>query len=215
MRATMNDSTDSNTENSGSGSAQRILETAEQFFAKFGFVGTRVDEIARAAEINKRMIYYHYNSKEGLYRAVLEKHLKPMIELSRHLLHADLSPAETFKRLLNSYFDFLATHRVYVRLISWEVLSEPNQLSNLGFRRQTFEEVVAYFEAAQKQGRLRADIDMSRMVISSMVLCFSYFSQMQYLQSFFSEILDDPEQFALWKRTVIAIFLRGSGLEDC
>ncbi|UFP95221.1 TetR/AcrR family transcriptional regulator [Gloeobacter morelensis] len=213
MLTTMNSTPEPVSDKSCSNSAQRILETAEYFFARLGFMGTRVDEIARVAHINKRMIYYHYGSKEGLYQAVLEKHLKPMIEMSRHVLQTDLPPAAMLERLLNTYFDFLATHRVYVRLISWEVLGEGNQLSNLGFRRQTFEQVVHYFEVAQRQGQLRPDCDVSRTLMAGMLLCYSYFSQMQYMQSFYSEILDDPEQYEHWKRSVLAMLLRSCGLE--
>lgn len=207
------ESTQSAQDKNCTNSARRILETAETFFARLGFVGTRVDEIARVACINKRMIYYHYGSKEGLYQAVLEKHLKPMIELSLHLLQEELHPSDMFARLLNSYFDFLSTHRLYVRLISWEVTSEGTHLSTLGFRRQTFEQVVSYFEAAQKQNYLRADLDVRAFLLAGMMLCFSYFSQMQYMQSFYDENIDQSEHFECWKRTVLTLMLQGSGLQ--
>jgi TetR/AcrR family transcriptional regulator len=198
-----------------SNSAQRILETAEQIFAKSGFVGTRVDEIARAAAINKRMIYYHFRSKEGLYQAVLEKNLVPLLEMSRNLLREGLHPAEMYRRLLDTYFDFLASHRLYVRLISWEILGRNSRLSSLGMRRQTFDEVVKYFEQAQGEGALRADVAVRDVVMAGLMLCFCYFSQMQFMQDFYPCDLDDPEQFARWKASVLALILEGSRLQGC
>ncbi|SAL83470.1 TetR family transcriptional regulator [Caballeronia arvi] len=54
------------------GTRRRILEAATEQFAKFGLAGARVDAIAAAAGTNERMLYYYFESKEGLYVAVLE-----------------------------------------------------------------------------------------------------------------------------------------------
>src|ERR1043165_2721021 len=48
-----------------------ILEVATAEFAAKGLSGARVDEIAEQTRTSKRMIYYHFGSKDGLYRAVL------------------------------------------------------------------------------------------------------------------------------------------------
>lgn len=194
-------------------SAERILGTAEQIFARSGFVGTRVDEIAKAASINKRMIYYHFGNKEGLYQAVLEKNLAPLVEMSLDLLHEEnMHPAQTFRRLLFNYFDFLASHRLYVRLISWEICAHGVRLSSLGIRRQTIDEVVSYFESAQRQGYVRPDLEVRNLVVAGLVLCFSYFSQMSFIQDFFSTDIDTPEQYESWKQTIISLILEGSHL---
>ncbi len=52
--------------------ARRILAAAERIFAARGLAGARTDEIARAAHVNKAMLYYYFRSKERLYRAVFE-----------------------------------------------------------------------------------------------------------------------------------------------
>ena len=52
-------------------SRNRILESAETEFAEFGLAGARVDRIAERAGINKAMIYYHFSSKENLYRTII------------------------------------------------------------------------------------------------------------------------------------------------
>ena len=50
---------------------QALLKAATQVFSEHGFMGARVDAIAGLAKVNKAMIYYHFGSKRGLYRAVL------------------------------------------------------------------------------------------------------------------------------------------------
>ena len=52
-------------------SREAILDSATKVFMESGFSGARVDEIARRAGANKAMIYYHFGSKQDLYRAVL------------------------------------------------------------------------------------------------------------------------------------------------
>src|ERR1700740_3542522 len=52
--------------------ARRIVATAEEIFAEQGLAGARMDEIARAAKVNKALLYYYFRSKEELYRFVLE-----------------------------------------------------------------------------------------------------------------------------------------------
>jgi AcrR family transcriptional regulator len=50
-----------------------ILAAAALEFAARGFAGARVDRIARRAKVNKAMIYYHFKSKERLYRTLLRR----------------------------------------------------------------------------------------------------------------------------------------------
>ncbi len=60
-----------------------LLARATREFADRGFDGARVDEIAEAAGINKRMIYAYFGDKDGLYRAVLDRSLDEALELAR------------------------------------------------------------------------------------------------------------------------------------
>src|SRR5947208_15034279 len=52
-------------------SRRRLFEAAAAEFAARGYAGANVDRIARAAGLNKAMIYYHFKSKAALYRAIL------------------------------------------------------------------------------------------------------------------------------------------------
>src|SRR5260370_1235895 len=54
---------------------EQIMAAAQKEFAEHGFAGARTDAIARRARVNERMIFYCFESKEGLYRAVLKQKL--------------------------------------------------------------------------------------------------------------------------------------------
>jgi len=54
------------------GTKRNIIEIATEEFAGKGFSGARVDDIAARTKTSKRMIYYYFGGKDGLYIAVLE-----------------------------------------------------------------------------------------------------------------------------------------------
>src|SRR3954469_14977176 len=67
-----------------------ILEVAEAEFGDKGLAGARIDEIAAATKTSKRMIYYYFGSKEGLYLAVLEESYKRVRDVEAQLHLQDL-----------------------------------------------------------------------------------------------------------------------------
>ena len=66
---------------------RRILAAALREFSAKGISGARVDAIAARAKVNKRMLYYYFGSKEGLFREILRRRLH---ERSPQLQSADL-----------------------------------------------------------------------------------------------------------------------------
>ncbi len=97
-----------------------ILEVATAEFANKGLSGARIDEIAAATRTSKRMIYYYFGSKEGLYVAVLEESYRRMraIEAEQHL--EDLPPEAALRRLVEFTFDHHHGNPDYIRLVMSE-----------------------------------------------------------------------------------------------
>ena len=89
--------------NNAEASRAEILAAATREFSEKGLSGARVDEIAERTQINKRMIYYYFESKEGLYRAVLERcygHIR-MSESAMDL--ESLSPEDALRQLIGTH----------------------------------------------------------------------------------------------------------------
>ena len=78
-----------------------IMAVATAEFAAKGLAGARIDAIAAATHTSKRMIYYYYGSKEGLYLAVLEDAYRRIRATEAELHLADLSPVEALKARLD------------------------------------------------------------------------------------------------------------------
>jgi AcrR family transcriptional regulator len=60
---------------------EAILHAAAEVFAHAGYAATSVDDIAAAAGITKLIVYRHFEAKESLYRAVLERVFERQVEL--------------------------------------------------------------------------------------------------------------------------------------
>ena len=76
------------------GTRRRILLAAAEEFANGGLFGARVDQIARRAETNERMLYYYFGSKEQLFTAVLEHAFSALNEAERTLELNGIAPVE-------------------------------------------------------------------------------------------------------------------------
>ena len=89
-------------------------------FADKGLAGARVDTIAEQAGANKRMLYYYFGSKEGLYIAVLERAYGAMRKSERELNLVDLEPLDAIRKLAEFKFDYYLAHPAIIQLLAGE-----------------------------------------------------------------------------------------------
>jgi AcrR family transcriptional regulator len=106
-----------------------ILEVATREFAAKGLAGARIDEIAAATRTSKRMIYYYFGSKDGLYLAVLEEayHRMRRIEADLHL--DDLPPLDALRRLVGFTYDHHRENEDFIRLVMSENIQQGSYLA--------------------------------------------------------------------------------------
>ena len=79
-----------------------ILQVATTEFADKGLAGARIDEIAATTRTSKRMIYYYFGSKKGLYVAVLEEAYRRIRAIEAELHLADLTPEDALRKLVRT-----------------------------------------------------------------------------------------------------------------
>ena len=97
-----------------------IMEVAMAEFAEKGLAGARIDEIANATQSSKRMIYYYFQSKEGLYLAALEEAYRRVRSTEGELNLDDLEPEAALRRLVEFTFDHHAGNEPYIRMVMAE-----------------------------------------------------------------------------------------------
>jgi AcrR family transcriptional regulator len=99
---------------------QDILDVATREFAEKGLAGARIDLIAEAMRTSKRMIYYYFGSKEGLYVAVLEEAYRRMRSIEAGLHLDDLPPEDALRKLVGFTVDYQLANPDFIRLVMTE-----------------------------------------------------------------------------------------------
>ncbi|SDZ26388.1 TetR/AcrR family transcriptional regulator [Herbiconiux ginsengi] len=156
---------------------ESILRAATAEFADNGFAGGRVDEIAAQTATTKRMIYYYFRSKEGLYLAVMESAYAVIRRLEQDLDVDGLDPVDALRSLAESTYDHHTSHRDFVRLVAIENVHRAEHIRHSGVIRdlnstavQTLERVLGRGVAA---GVFRSDIDA--LDVHMMISAYSVF----------------------------------------
>ena len=113
-----------------------ILEVATHEFADKGLAGARIDEIAAATRTSKRMIYYYFGSKDGLYLAVLEEAYRRMRSIEAELHLDDLEPVAALRRLAEFTYDHHRDNEDFIRLVMSENIHRAEYLQRSKTIRQ-------------------------------------------------------------------------------
>jgi AcrR family transcriptional regulator len=93
---------------------QVIEEAASEVFAERGYHGASIDEIARRSEVSAPVVYDHFESKQDLYKRLLERHQSELLELWREQLAGDDPPELRIRRALEAWFDYIAEHPAWL-----------------------------------------------------------------------------------------------------
>ncbi len=99
-----------------------ILQAAIVEFAREGVEGARIDAIARAANVNKALLYYYFRDKDALYGAALDGVFAGLTARVEEVLDKDLPPRDKIMAFVGTHFDFIATHPAYPRMVQREVM---------------------------------------------------------------------------------------------
>lgn len=177
-------------------SRARLLAAAKEEFARFGLMGARVDLIARRADVNKQLIYYHFRDKDGLYAAVLEEIYRDIRLRERQLDLGALNPEAAMRRLVEFTFDYVAANPAFVALLTDENVHGGVHLQNsevLADLRSPFVGLIAEtLERGATKGVFRAGVDPAQFYISLAGMSFFYFTNIHTLSALFAKDLRAP-----------------------
>ena len=97
-----------------------IMQVAFLEFSRYGLAGARIDRIASQTRTSKRMIYYHFGSKEGLYREVLLAAYKRVRETETNLVLSRYEPVAGMQMLIRTTLEHYERNIRFVRLVLLE-----------------------------------------------------------------------------------------------
>jgi TetR/AcrR family transcriptional regulator len=146
---------------------QGILETATRLFAAHGFDGTSLQDIADEVGIRKASLLYHFNSKEKLRLAVLDRLLDHWNDVLPKLFMASVGGEPRFGTIIKALVDFFADDPDRARLLVREILDRPDDMKvRIETHVRPWVSVVAgYIRGGQDQGEVYANVDPEAYVL--------------------------------------------------
>lgn len=174
-------------------SKSKILKEAEIEFAHKGPIASSVNVIADKAQINKRMIYHYFGSKEELYKEVLKTNFYKIRAIGdRAFVNANDS-ISCVKQIIRDYYYFLKKNPNYVKIMAWEEISGgyiardiiPNMLL------LSYDRLKEVYQDGVNKKIFKEGIDLTQLVISVTALCFLTFARREILESYWKDDMDN------------------------
>ncbi|HEY7192559.1 MAG TPA: TetR/AcrR family transcriptional regulator [Gemmatimonadales bacterium] len=147
--------------------ALRIVAAAREEFAKRGYAGARVDQIAQRAGVNKQLLFYYYHSKRGLFQAVLSETAGELENALAGITQPTGGPLDRLRLTLAAQFEFLARNPQVVALIA------QGTRSGMAFQ-PAINRLVVLLAEGQGLGQVRDDVDPHLTAAQALILVVGY-----------------------------------------
>ncbi len=191
---------------------RNILEVATQEFSAMGLAGARVDAIAERTNTTKRMLYYYFESKEGLYEAVLDKVYGDIRALEQTQNIGELDPVAGMRSLVEFTFDYHDKHRDFVRLVTIENIHGGKYLERLEAFKDRNLSIVTTIEdllaRGAKAGAFRSGIDPIDLHLMISALCFHRISNRYTFGTAFGRDPSHPRLRVRHREMIVDTILR-------
>ena len=142
---------------------QLILKVALRHFANRGYAGTSVQDIVDEAKVAKPMLYYYFESKAGLFQALIDNAHDERYRILCEAAETAETLREKLTAILVALFDFIQNHREVVRLAFASAFAAPGEMpAELSYKekcRRNFEFIHDLMKAGLKNGELNPRFD--------------------------------------------------------
>lgn len=200
-----------------------ILAAAEELFARSGFTGARVDEIAAASGYNKSLIFHYFGDKLGLYRAAVGRCKMEIGEAIASLLETFLADeaapldAAQIRRFIESAvrwnFTYYLAHPRILRILGWEMAEGWHTYAlrqTPGAERPWLEGVRHLLRRAHDAGIIRRALDPDLLLANITGMPIAYLLSIPRYQVFFPGVdLTSDEALERAREQVVSLVLYG------
>jgi AcrR family transcriptional regulator len=189
-----------------------IVEVATREFADKGLSGARIDEIAALTKTSKRMIYYYFTSKEGLYVAVLEEAYRRIRSIETGLHLEDLAPEAALRKLVGFTFDYQVANPDFIRLVmtenihNGEFLAQSKTIQQLNI--PVINAVKSVYERGVKAGVFRRGLDPVELHMSISALSFFNVANRHTFALIFKRDMTDPAEMETRRKNIVEMVVR-------
>jgi AcrR family transcriptional regulator len=206
------DAVSANRSNDPEGTRRNIIEVATREFAENGLSGARIDEIAAKTKSSKRMIYYYFGDKEGLYLKVLEEAYSKVRAEEALLDLADMEPREALDTLVRFTFDHHDRNQDFIRLVMIEnihhadFLGRSQVIQKLNVR--AIDAVADLYRRGVQQGVFREGLDPIELHWLTSALCFFNVSNRATFSKIFKRDLGSRKSLTSLRERVVDMVRR-------
>jgi AcrR family transcriptional regulator len=189
-----------------------IIEVATHEFSEKGLAGARIDVIADAMRTSKRMIYYYFGSKEGLYVRVLEEAYRRIREIECGLHLEDLAPEDALRRLVGFTVDYQLANPDFIRLVMTEnihrgeFLAQSKAIQKLNV--PAIDAVREVYQRGVKAGVFRSGIDPVDLHMSISALSFFNTANRHTFALIFKRDMESPAAVVARRDSIIEMVVR-------
>ena len=187
-----------------------ILRAAERIFAEAGLEGARTDAIARAAGVNKAMLYYYFKSKTALYSAVLKANAAEFHRGAEEVLSGRGSAGTLLLRYVSNHLDFIGARPFYPRLIQRQLMAGDRTVDRLiqVHSLPIFKRLAKLVEEGMRSGEFRR-MNVRHTLVSVAALTVFYFNAAPMVRKISGVDVFDKAEQARRKREVLQ-FIRNA-----
>jgi AcrR family transcriptional regulator len=189
-----------------------ILAIATTEFATNGLSGARVDEIAARTATSKRMIYYYFGSKKGLYLAVLENAYRGIRDIEGGLNLDELEPEPAMRALVGYTFDYQTSHPEFVRLVMIENIHAAENLHGStaiqGLRLRTIKTLQSIIDRGQAGGVFRHPLSAIDLHMTMSALSFFHVANQATFTAIFEVDMASQQALAIRRAQVVDVVMR-------
>lgn len=181
----------------------RILDQAESLFARRGFGGVSLREIATAAGVRHRTIQHHFGTKEELYQTVLGRWDHRVQELLLAAIGEESNLELAFKVVVDQLFDFMLQKRDWVVLTARSATSAGQPDGIAGRMRLKQDSWIQFMDETLREHEIgQTNMDLGLLMITVEGILNSHILAQQHYQDLYGKDLDDPELRARTKEHV-------------
>jgi AcrR family transcriptional regulator len=179
------------------------VAAAREEFAKRGYAGARVKQIASRAGVNKQLLFYYYHSKRGLFQAVLAQCAAELEGALASQAPPSGGPLERLRLTLTAQFEFLERNPEMVSLIG------QGARSGVAFQ-PAINRLVVLLAEGQGRGQVRDDVDPHLTAAQALILMVGYLSMEAVVAASARPLgADEPSLRERWREAAVDLVVAG------
>jgi AcrR family transcriptional regulator len=186
----------------------KILDAAQTVFIEKGMDGSRMQEIANEAGINKALLHYYFRTKQKLFEAIFSKAFNQIFPNIKSLIFSDKPFEERLSAFVEKYIDLLLKNPFLPAFILKEINRDPDFLASI-IKKQGVnpEEILHMIEREMESGTIRR-MDPRDLMVNILGLSIFPFPAGPLMQMlFFSNSKKEYHDFLKRRKETVKIFI--------